>query len=151
MLTDADIKERIAKFTESSMRRLEIRENSRRKSRIFLLLRKAGRDGTRIFTEWYAVYYRGRSRRLTKLGNYPTMSLSAVRAAFQDAQTVDRPEKRADDVTPEAIRAKTNLTRGEAVILTMLRDLMIALCIETTIDPETIDALIAEAEPGLEE
>lgn len=146
MLTDADIKERIAKFAESSMRRLEIRENSPRKSRVFLLLRKAGRDGTRIFAEWYAVYYRGRSRQLIKLGNYPTITLSAARAAFQDAQSADRPESLPDDVTPEAIRTRTNLTRGEAVILTMLRDLMSALRIETTIDPETIDALIAEAE-----
>lgn len=145
MLTDAEIKERIAKFAESPMRRLEIRENSRRKSRVFLLLRKSGRDGTRIFAEWYAVYYRGRSRRLIKLGNYPTITLSAARAAFQDAQSA-RPESRPDDLTPEAIRTKTNLSRGEAVILAMLRDLTNALSIETTIDPETIDALIAEAE-----
>lgn len=146
MLTDADIKERIAKFAESPMRRLEVRENSKRKSRVFLLLRKAGRDGTRIFAEWYAVYYRGRSRRLIKLGNYPAITLSAARAAFQDLQSADRPEGRPDDLTPEAISTTTNLTRGEAVILAMLRDLMSALRIETTIDPETINALIAEAE-----
>src|SRR5208282_5901909 len=61
--------------------RVELRDMGNRGSgRLTLIVR--GFDGNTA-CEWYALYYRNRKRRLTKLGVYPTLSLAEARSRFR--------------------------------------------------------------------
>lgn len=81
MITDRQIKGAISK-AEAGCRRTELRDSGDRGAgRLVLIVRRLK---VRIVSEWYAVYYREKERRLTKIGSYPTMSLVEARGHFRE-------------------------------------------------------------------
>src|SRR6266702_2144191 len=81
MITDSQIKSALKAIGEGR-RRVELRdEGSRGEGRLALIVRHIGK---RTACEWYALYYRDRKRRLTKLGVYPTLSLSEARRRYRE-------------------------------------------------------------------
>lgn len=81
MITDSQIKAAIKRVRTSKLR-LELRDDGDRGGgRLTLIVRNVGR---RVSSEWYALYYRNRKRRLTKVGVYPMLSLVEARKHFRN-------------------------------------------------------------------
>jgi integrase len=81
MITDSKIKSAL-KHAPAGRRRAELRDDGDRGGgRLVLIVRRLETHAT---CEWYALYYRGRNRRLTKIGLYPALSLAEARKLFRE-------------------------------------------------------------------
>jgi len=88
MITDREIHALIKRCSREQPR-LELPDKSERGGgRLLLLVRnlpdKADPWKDRVVSEWYARYYRGKKRKLTKIGTYPAMPLAEARKLFRE-------------------------------------------------------------------
>jgi len=81
VITDKKIQKMIREAPMSGKRSIELKDPGERGSgRLAIVIRPmAGR----VAAEWYAVYYRGGKRVVSKLGSYPTMPVAEARSTFQ--------------------------------------------------------------------
>jgi hypothetical protein len=61
---------------------------------------------SQIASEWYAVYYRGGKRTMTKIGSYPTLSIADARKMFRESYA----PKISSGENPSGPRARVNRT-----------------------------------------
>lgn len=90
MITEAGIKAAIRHAPTSGRAQTIIKDGGPRGTgRLALIVRPLA---SRVAAEWYAIYFRGGRRRLTKIGTYPDTTLAEARQRFRDeyAPTIQR-------------------------------------------------------------
>lgn len=82
MLTEAGIKAAIRHAPNGGRAQTVIKDGGPRGAgRLALVVRPLA---SRVASEWYAIYFRGGDRRLTKIGTYPEITLAEARQKFRD-------------------------------------------------------------------
>jgi integrase len=82
MITESQIKAAIKNAPNTRGGRIELKENGERGAGRLTMMVRANKN--RVSTEWYALYYRLGKRTLSKVGNYPTVSLADARKKFRE-------------------------------------------------------------------
>jgi hypothetical protein len=96
MITESQIKAAVKRVIAGEKPRLELKDDGGRGAgRLALIVRGmsekvASERGAKVATEWnaatewYAIYYRGGKRVLSKLGSYPLLSIADARKKFRE-------------------------------------------------------------------
>ena len=82
MINDSQIKAAFRRVKTGEIKRIELREGGDRGAgRLALFVRYSGR---RVVAEWYAIYHRNKRRITSKIGSFPTVTVSEARKTFRE-------------------------------------------------------------------
>jgi integrase len=83
LITESQIKAALRAAPTCGKKSIELKDGgSRGDGRLALIVRPLA---SQIASEWYAVYYRGGKRTMTKIGAYPTLGLAEARKMFRES------------------------------------------------------------------